>query len=144
MSPDRRIVVDVAVLLIAARHDAHPVGEEVRQGRFREDLYYRVNVVTIDLPPLCERVGDVRLLAEHFLRMYSTQHNRKKLGITDEAMEYLERYPWPGNVRELENVIERATLLSKGKFIGPEDLPDSIKREQSRQTKQYKSIKTPT
>ncbi|MBN2592495.1 MAG: sigma-54-dependent Fis family transcriptional regulator [Sedimentisphaerales bacterium] len=127
--------VDTRIILASNRD----LGEEVRQGRFREDLYYRVNVVTIDLPPLCERVGDVRLLAEHFLRMYSTQHNRKKLGITDEAMEYLERYPWPGNVRELENVIERATLLSKGKFIGPEDLPDSIKREQSRQTKQYKS-----
>jgi DNA-binding NtrC family response regulator len=127
--------VDTRIILASNRD----LGEEVQQGRFREDLYYRVNVVTIELPPLCERVGDVRLLAEHFLRMYSTQHNRKKIGITNEAMEYLERYPWPGNVRELENVIERATLLSKGKFVGPEDLPDSIKREESRQTKQYKS-----
>jgi DNA-binding NtrC family response regulator len=127
--------VDTRIILASNRN----LDEEVRQGRFREDLYYRVNVVTIDLPPLFERVGDVRLLAEHFLRMYSTQHNRKKLGITDEAMEYLERYPWPGNVRELENVIERAALLSKGKFVGPEDLPDSIKREQSRQPKQYQS-----
>jgi DNA-binding NtrC family response regulator len=126
---------DTRIILASNRN----LDEEVRQGRFREDLYYRVNVVTIDLPPLFERVGDVRLLAEHFLRMYSTQHNRKKLGITDEAMEYLERYPWPGNVRELENVIERAALLSKGKFVGPEDLPDSIKREQSRQPKQYQS-----
>jgi transcriptional regulator with PAS, ATPase and Fis domain len=103
-------------------------------------LYYRVNVVTIELPPLRERVGDVRLLAEHFLQMYSTQHNRHKLGISDEAIEYLERYPWPGNVRELENVIERAALLSKGKFVGPEDLPDTIKREQSRKPKQYQSM----
>jgi len=128
--------VDTRIILASNRN----LDEEVRQGRFREDLYYRVNVVTIELPPLCERVGDVRLLAEHFLRMYSTQHNRNKLGITDEAIECLERYPWPGNVRELENVIERATLLSKGKFIGPEDLPDSIKREQSQQTKQYKQM----
>jgi len=128
--------VDTRIILASNRN----LDEEVRQGRFREDLYYRVNVVTIELPPLSERVGDVRLLAEHFLRMYSIQHNRNKLGITDEAMEYLERYPWPGNVRELENVIERAALLSKGKFVGPEDLPDSIKREQSRQPKQYQSM----
>jgi DNA-binding NtrC family response regulator len=128
--------VDTRIILASNRN----LDEEVRQGRFREDLYYRINVVTIELPPLCERVGDVRLLAEHFLRMYSTQHNRNKLGITDEAIEYLERYPWPGNVRELENVIERAALLSKGKFVGPEDLPDSIKAEQSRQLKKYQSM----
>ena len=128
--------VDTRIILASNRD----LGEEVRQGRFREDLYYRVNVVMIELPPLCERVGDVRLLAEHFLRMYSAQHKRDKLGISDEAMEYLERYPWPGNVRELENVIERAALLSKSKFIGPEDLPDSIRAEQSRQAKQYKHM----
>jgi len=128
--------VDTRIILASNRD----LAEEVRQGRFREDLYYRVNVVMIELPPLCERVGDVRLLAEHFLRIYSAQHKRDKLGMTDEAMEYLERYPWPGNVRELENVIERAALLSKSKFIGPEDLPDSIKREQARQAKQYEQM----
>lgn len=132
---NRTVTVDTRIILASNRN----LDEEVKKERFREDLYYRINVVTIELPPLCERVGDVRLLAEHFLRMYSAQHNRNKLGITDEAIEYLERYPWPGNVRELENIIERATLLSKGKFIGPEDLPDSVKREQSRQIKQYKS-----
>jgi len=128
--------VDTRIILASNRD----LGEEVRQGRFREDLYYRINVVMIELPPLCERVGDVRLLAEHFLRMYSVQHKRDKLGITDEAMEYLERYPWPGNVRELENVIERAVLLSKSKFIGPEDLPDSVKTEHIRQAKQYEQM----
>jgi len=128
--------VDTRIILASNRD----LSEEVRHGRFREDLYYRVNVVMIELPPLCERVGDVRLLAEHFLRIYSAQHKREKLGMTDEAMEYLERYPWPGNVRELENVIERAALLSKSKFIGPEDLPDSIRAEQSRQAKQYKQM----
>ncbi len=116
------------------------LNEEVKQGRFREDLYYRINVVTVNLPPLCERVGDVQLLARHFLRMYSTQHNREKLGITEDALEYLERYHWPGNVRELENVIERAVLLSKDKYIGPDDLPNSITQEQSYQQKVYKPI----
>jgi transcriptional regulator with PAS, ATPase and Fis domain len=84
-------------------------------------------------------VGDVRLLAEHFLQIYSAQNNKNKLGITDEAMEYLERYSWPGNIRELENVIERAALLSKSKFIGPEDLPNSIRQEQNQQQQTYKT-----
>ena len=128
--------VDTRIILASNRN----LDEEIRQGRFREDLYYRINVITIDLPPLCERVGDVRLLAEHFLRMYCGQHNRDRLGITNEAMEYLERYSWPGNVRELENVIERAALLSKNKFIGPEDLPNPIKQEQSQQAKRYKPM----
>ena len=128
--------VDTRIIIASNRN----LTEEVKQGRFREDLYYRINVVTIELPPLCERVGDVRLLAKHFLRMYCAQHNKEKLGITDEALEYLERYPWPGNVRELENVIERAALLSKDKFIGPDDLPDSIKQDQSQQQKTYKPL----
>ncbi len=128
--------VDTRIILASNRN----LDKEVQQGRFREDLYYRINVVTIDLPPLCERVGDVRLLAEHFLRMYCEQHNRDKLGITDEAMAFLERYLWPGNIRELENVMERATLLSKSTFIGPDDLPEVIKQEPSRQTGQYKPM----
>jgi DNA-binding NtrC family response regulator len=128
--------VDTRIILASNRK----LNEEVKQGRFREDLYYRINVVTIDLPPLCERVGDVRLLGEHFLRVYSTQHGKNKLGITNEAMEYLERYSWPGNIRELENVIERAALLSKNKFIGPEDLPNSIRQEQNQQQQTYKPM----
>jgi len=133
---NRTRTVDTRIILASNRD----LDEEVRHGRFREDLYYRINVVTIELPPLCERVGDVRLLAEHFLRMYSAQHNRNKLGITDEAMEHLERYPWPGNVRELENVIERATLLSKGKFIDAEDLPNSVRHEPGRRARKYEPM----
>ena len=133
---NKTLTVDTRILLASNRK----LKEEVKQGRFREDLYYRINVVTIDLPPLCERVGDVRLLCEHFLRVYSTQHSRNKLGITDEAMEYLERYSWPGNIRELENVIERAALLSKNKFIIPEDLPNSIRQEQNQQQQTYKPM----
>jgi DNA-binding NtrC family response regulator len=128
--------VDTRIILASNRN----LQEEVKQGRFREDLYYRINVVTINLPPLCERVGDVRLLAEHFLRIYSIQHNKEKLGVTEEARDYLERYSWPGNVRELENVIERAALLSSGKFIGVEDLPSSITQDQDQQQKTYRPM----
>jgi DNA-binding NtrC family response regulator len=131
---NKTITVDTRIILASNRN----LQEEVKQARFREDLYYRINVVTINLPPLCERVGDIPLLAEHFLRIYSIQHNKEKLGFTDQAMEYLERYFWPGNVRELENVIERAALLSPGKFIGVEDLPTSITQIQDQQQKTYR------
>jgi len=126
--------VDTRILL-ASNKD---LDEEVKQGRFRKDLYYRINVVTINLPPLSERLGDIPLLAKHFLRMYCAHHNKEKSGITDEAMEYLERYHWPGNIRELENVIERAVLLSRDKYIGTEDLPNSIRRQRSRRQDAYK------
>jgi len=129
--------VDTRILLASNRD----LKEEVKQGRFREDLYYRINVVTIELPPLCDRVSDVRLLAKHFLQVYCGQHKKEKLGITDEAMEYLERYPWPGNIRELENTIERAVLLSKDKFIGPFDLPDSVKQQQGQKAYKPMSLK---
>ncbi len=133
---NRTKTVDTRVIL-ASNQD---LSEEVKKGRFREDLYYRINVVTIDLPPLNERVGDVRLLAKHFLGLYCTQHKREKAGISDDAMEYLERYLWPGNIRELENAIERAVLLSKGKFIDIEDLPAVVKQQQSHLSKSYKSM----
>ena len=128
--------VDTRIITASNRN----LAEEVKQGRFREDLYYRINVVTINLPPLCERVGDVRLLAKHFLRIYCAQHGKQRLGITDEALEYLEHYSWPGNVRELENVIERAVLLSKDKFVGQADLPNTVKQEQYDQSRSYKQV----
>ncbi len=121
-------------IILATNQD---LAEQVKKGKFREDLYYRVNVVTIDLPPLCERVGDVPLLANRFLWLYCAEHNKKKLGITDKALEYMSHYSWPGNVRELENVIERAILLSKDKFIGPDDLTDSIIQNQSESHHHY-------
>jgi DNA-binding NtrC family response regulator len=130
------ITVDTRIILASNRN----LLDEIRKGRFREDLYYRINVVTIDLPPLCERVGDIRLLAEHFLRMYCQQHKKEKLGFTEEAMKYLERCSWPGNVRELENIVERATLLGKGKSVGVEDLPDGIKQEQRRRRGAFKPL----
>ena len=128
--------VNTRIILASNRN----LEQEVSQGRFREDLYYRINVIMIDLPPLCERVGDIRLLAEHFLRMYCSQNNRQKFGITDEAMQYMERYIWPGNIRELEKVIERAALLGKSSFIGPEDLPDALKQEHKQQQTSFQPI----
>jgi DNA-binding NtrC family response regulator len=133
---NRTKTVDTRIITASNRN----LAEEVKQGRFREDLYYRINVVTISLPPLCERVGDVRLLAKHFLRMYCARHNKQRLGITDEALEYLEPYSWPGNIRELENVIERAVLLSKDKFIGIEDLPNSVIQKQNQRQETYMPI----
>jgi len=107
------------------------LAKEVKQGRFRQDLYYRINVVTIELPPLKERTGDVPLLARHFLELYGTLHNRVKIGFTEQALVCLERYDWPGNVRELENVMERTVLLSKNKLVDIDDLPDVIQNHQN-------------
>jgi len=114
--------VDVRVLA-ATNTD---LDEAVRRGAFREDLYYRLNVVSIPIPPLRERPEDIPLLAEHFLRLYREKNGRKILGITREAMACLVHFSWPGNVRELENVIERAVVLARGDRIGLHDLPEWI------------------
>ncbi|MFQ5744221.1 MAG: sigma-54-dependent transcriptional regulator [Acidobacteriota bacterium] len=84
----------------------------VSEGKFREDLYYRINVITITLPPLCERVDDIPLLVQHFLDMYGSENNRHDLTVSEEALELLKSYRWPGNVREIENAIERAVVLA--------------------------------
>jgi len=94
----------------------------VEQKSFREDLFYRLSVVPIALPPLRERKGDIRLLANHFLSKYNKKREKGVTGISEEAMEVLVEYDWPGNVRELENVIERAVVLSRGGVIEPSDL----------------------
>jgi len=122
---NKTLTVDTRILLATNRD----LKDEVKHGRFREDLYYRVNVVSINLPSLAERVGDVPLLAKHFLKLYCRQHRREKLGFTEQALETMERYTWPGNIRELENLIERAVVLSKNKFIGVDDLPANISTE---------------
>jgi DNA-binding NtrC family response regulator len=98
----------------------------VREGKFREDLFYRLNVITIDLPPLRQRKEDIPLLVEHFLRKYSLENEREPRRITPEALRPLVGYAWPGNVRELENVIERAVVLSSGTDIGSDLLPDQM------------------
>ena len=98
----------------------------VQEGRFRQDLYYRLNVIRIDLPPLRERAEDIPVLIEHFMRKFGDQVQRKLDGIEPEAFTALMNYHWPGNVRELEHTIERAVLLGKEGRIGPQDFPPSL------------------
>ena len=98
----------------------------VREGKFREDLFYRLNVISIDLPPLRQRKEDIPLLVEFFLRKYADENQRPARVVTPEALRPLLNYSWPGNVRELENVVERAVVLSSRPAIGPELLPDHI------------------
>ena len=99
----------------------------VRRGQFRLDLYYRLHVVTVTLPPLRERPDDVPALARHFLDRYRREVKRDLTSITHEALACLRRYPWPGNVRELENAIERAVVLADGPEIGLRDLPVEVR-----------------
>ncbi|MEN8139811.1 MAG: sigma-54 dependent transcriptional regulator [Thermodesulfobacteriota bacterium] len=101
--------------------------EEVEQGRFREDLYYRLNVLRIHVPPLRERIDDIPLLTTHFIAKFTAQMNKQGLSISDEAIRFLTSLPWDGNVRELENTIERASILCNNNQIKPEDVqPDSM------------------
>src|SRR5713226_6336741 len=98
----------------------------VREGKFRDDLFYRLNVITIDLPPLRQRKEDIPLLVDFFLSKYSEENERQRRRITPEGLRPLLSYSWPGNVRELENVVERAVVLSSGQDVGADLLPDAI------------------
>ncbi len=104
----------------------------VEKGTFREDLYYRVNVVTISLPPLRERLDDLALLASHFLKRYAAQNNKQIDHISPDALKLMEKYNWPGNVRELENTIERATLFEEGPALSIKSLPSIFRHSVSR------------
>jgi two-component system response regulator HydG len=101
--------------------------KDVKEGRFREDLYYRLNVVPLTLPPLRERREDVPLLADHFLALYREKNRKPLRGITGKTLDLLVRYDWPGNIRELENVVERAVILSRDEVLVPADLPPQIR-----------------
>ncbi len=116
------IEVDVRVLLASNQ----PLEQLVAAGHFRQDLYYRINVVAIELPPLRDRVVDIPHLANHFLLERCREHHRQLAGFTPEAIELLCRYPFPGNVRELENIVERAVVLAKGNLVTPADLPPTV------------------
>jgi DNA-binding NtrC family response regulator len=122
------INVDVRVITATNR----PLREQVEQGSFRSDLFYRLNVLRIHLPPLRERREDIPILVRHFIKEYSKQHDRAFHGISAEAMQILIEYPWPGNVRELRNLIESMVVLSPGHEIQPGDLPRQIREGGSR------------
>ena len=118
--------IRVDVRIIAATNlDLRQLMEE---GRFREDLFYRLHVISIDLPPLRDRKDDIPLLARHFLAKYGEENKKTDLELAPEAMDVLSDYPWPGNVRELENVIERAAVLTSGPRIGIELIPDQVRK----------------
>jgi DNA-binding NtrC family response regulator len=112
------IPIDVRILAATSRN----LPDEIREGRFREDLFYRLCVVPIILPPLRQRKEDIPLLAEHFLRKHGSRGGNRIRGFSDEALDALRTHDWPGNVRELENAIERAIILARGEQIMAEDL----------------------
>jgi two-component system response regulator HydG len=114
-------VIKVDVRIIAATNK--DLLEEMEAGRFREDLYYRLNVVTLNMPPLRERREDIPLLAQHFLEIFSEKNRKQIKGFTPQAMDRLLKYDWPGNVRELMNGAERAVVLSRSEYLDEEELP---------------------
>jgi two-component system NtrC family response regulator len=122
--------VKVNVRILAATN--RKLKTQVEDGQFREDLFYRLSVVTIDLPPLRERKDDIPLLAAHFLKTFSERYHISPLTITDEALALIVRYAWPGNVRQLENAIERLVVLASGNMIKPEELPQEVRESESR------------
>jgi two-component system response regulator HydG len=121
ISVDVRLITATNVNLEKALHS----------GKFREDLYYRLNVIPIYIPALRDRPEDIGPLIEHFIAIFAEKNNKKIEGITPEALDICIRYPWPGNVRELENALENAVVLTEGRMITPEDLPLYIKTSRS-------------
>jgi DNA-binding NtrC family response regulator len=105
------------------------IGSSIQQGRFREDLYYRLKVIDIEMPPLRERREDIPILVQHFIHKFSKELKKGVSGVSEEALKILLNYSWPGNVRELENIIQRAITLSQHEVILPEDLPPSMLQE---------------
>jgi two-component system response regulator AtoC len=125
--------IDIDVRVVAAT--VRDLASEVKNGRFREDLYYRLNVLPIHLPPLRDRREDIPTLVEHFIRRYADKHAQVGMqvqGVSPEAMELLLSYPWPGNVRELENTIERAMVLCDGPRIEVTVLEEKIRNQQEK------------
>jgi len=133
----RAVPIDVRV--IAATHQ--DLAEAVRKGTFRQDLYYRLNVVSLEIPPLRRRPEDIRPLIEHMLRRVAAVLNVPVKRVAPESLEALERYSWPGNVRELGNFIQRAYVLGRGRVIGIEDLPEQIVRGQGEAPAAFLSLR---
>jgi two-component system response regulator HydG len=123
LGSDRPLRVDVRVIAATNRD----LESEVRDGTFREDLYYRLNVIALRVPALRERAGDIPLLAAHFLNRFAARNRKAFRGFSPRAMDLMLRHPWPGNVRELENVVERAVILAPGELVTEADLPASLR-----------------
>ena len=132
-----RVLQELAFEMVGGSHTVHVdtrvilatnenLEKAVAEGRFRQDLYYRINVINIELPPLRERISDIPLLARHFLENMCRESHKKMKGIDSQAIAALQNYAWPGNVRQLQNVIERAFLLGKNDMITLEDLPGDL------------------
>lgn len=117
--------IDVDVRVVAATNK--DLAEEVKAGRFREDLFYRLQVVPVTLPALRDRQGDVEILAQHFLHRHAEESNRPGMMFSDEGLQVLSSYKWPGNIRELENLVERIAILSDSDTIGTDQIPDFIR-----------------
>jgi transcriptional regulator with GAF, ATPase, and Fis domain len=115
----------VDVRILAATHQ--DLEALMRQGRFREDLFYRLNVLPIHLPPLRERAEDIPELALHFLRLYNARMNKQVAGIDDDALALLKAYPWPGNIRQLENAIQHAVVIAEKPLVTIEELPPELR-----------------
>jgi len=130
--------VKVDVRVIAATNKS--LKEQVREGRFREDLFYRLNVVRMSLPPLRERREDIQTLAQHFLDTLSTKYHKSDLKFASELTERLAHYEWPGNIRELKNCIERAVILTREQVIGLDLLPERIRQESDLPTRAAVSV----
>jgi len=126
---EKTIHVDVRIIAATNRN----LEEEVKAGNFREDLYYRLNVVTLQVPPLRDRQGDIPLLVRHFVEKFAAKNRRVVNGIVPKCMELLSKYPWPGNVRELENAIERGIILMRGDELTEKSLPLSVQRYTSQE-----------
>jgi DNA-binding NtrC family response regulator len=125
--------IQVNVRLISATNKV--LLDQVKSGSFREDLFYRLNVIELYVPPLRHRKDDVSLLAEYFLNHLTACYQIEKIGINEDCMKFLMAYDWPGNVRELRNVIERAVVFSNGRLITPDMLPVSIKKNEAQEQK---------
>ncbi|HXZ34625.1 MAG TPA: sigma-54 dependent transcriptional regulator [Thermodesulfobacteriota bacterium] len=119
------IYVDVRVIAATNRD----LKEEIQKGKFREDLYYRLNVIPIGVPPLRERKTDIPLLVEHFIAEFCLENNKEPKKASPEAVELLASYSWPGNVRELKNIVERMVIMTRGSVIEPKDIPDPVREQ---------------
>ena len=125
--------IEVDIRIVTATNK--DLAKEVEAGRFREDLYYRLNVVHMEVPPLRERREDIPLLAAHFAEKYSKDNNTAAKTFSPEAMDYLTAYEWPGNIRQLENIVERCMVLASSQVVNVTDLPPDLRDEET----QYKS-----